>query len=106
MGLDAVLDDTRPVFSATDVFGTAGVGIGEGFSPASAFVVDEAMVDFRRRGTVSPRMKFICSLSSELDSDASSSSSLMLSLMLSGRAIEESPDVDCWRSKLNANSYN
>jgi hypothetical protein len=97
LGFEAVLDDTRLVLTVVDGFATGRAGIGDGFSSLS-FAEVVGIVECRRRGAASPRMKFICALSSELDSYSLSCSSFMLS----GRDIEESPDVDCCRSRLEA----
>jgi hypothetical protein len=61
----------------------------------STILASRGVSDIRRREEDSPRINFICSLSSELDS----ASSLPSSLMLSWCDIEELPEVDCclWR---------
>lgn len=102
LGFEAIREDTRLVFPGPAGFLEGEAGVGKGYSRLScpSLVVEVVtMVEWRRRGAVSPRIKFICSLSSELDSDSSPSSSFMLS----GRDTEESPDADCCLSRLREN---
>lgn len=70
LGFEAVLDDTRLVLAVVDGFAAGGAGLGNDFSTSLSFGEVVGIVECRRRGAASPRMKFICSLSSELDSDS------------------------------------
>lgn len=82
LDFEAILEDIRLVRPGAVGFLVGDVGIGAGsvtLAQRPAGLASKGIEDIRRRVEASPSINFICSLSSELDSASSLSSSLMLS---------------------------